>query len=62
MTTLELRSELHKAIENIPENILPEILDYIHAIQQPSTDKENLKKFVDKVFEEDDSLLRRLAQ
>ena len=62
MTTLELRSEIHKAIDNVPENVLPEILGYINAIQQPSADRENLKKFIDKVFKEDDELLRKLAQ
>lgn len=62
MTTLELRTEIHKAIDKVPENVLPEILDYIHSIQQPSTDKEELNQFIEKVFKEDDGLLRRLAQ
>jgi hypothetical protein len=62
MTTLELRSEIHKAIDKAPENVLPEILDYISSIQQSSADKEKLNQFLEKVFKEDDSLLRRLAQ
>jgi len=61
MTNLELRSEIHKAVDNVPENVLPEILDYLNNIQQSSS-QEKLKKFIDKVFEEDDELLRKLAQ
>jgi hypothetical protein len=62
MTSLELRSQIHKAIDNAPENVLPEILDYINIVQHPSADREKLKQFIDKVFQEDDGLLRRLAQ
>ena len=62
MTALELRSEIHKAIDNVPENVLPEILGYIQSIQQPLVDKEKLNQFIEKVFKEDDGLLRRLAQ
>jgi hypothetical protein len=62
MTALELRSVIHKEIDKVPENILPEILNYIHIIQQPSVDKEKIMQFIDKVFQEDDGLLRRLAQ
>jgi hypothetical protein len=62
MTNLELRSEIHKAIDNVPENVLPEILGYIKSIQQSPIDKEQLNQFIEKVFKEDDGLLRRLAQ
>jgi hypothetical protein len=61
MTTVQLKSEIHKAIDNVPENILPEILNYINSIQHQSTNKD-LDKFIDKVFKEDDELLRRLAE
>jgi hypothetical protein len=62
MTTIQLKSEIHKAIDNVPESVLPEILEYINSIQNQSPDKLKLNKFIDKVFKEDDELLRRLAQ
>ena len=62
MTTVQLKSEIHKAIDNVPENVLPEILNYINSVQHRSTDKKDLDKFIDKVFKEDDELLRRLAE
>jgi hypothetical protein len=63
MTTLELRTELHKAIDKVPENVLPKILNYISSLEEnPSFDKEKIDQFIDRVFKEDDNLLRRLAQ
>jgi len=62
MTVLELRAEIHKAIDNAPEILLPQILENIIAIQQPSANREDITKFIDKIFKEDDNLLRRLAE
>lgn len=62
MTAIELKSEIHKAIDNVPENVLPEILEYLNSKQYQSPDRAKLYEFIDKVFKEDDGLLRRLAQ
>lgn len=62
MTTVQIKSEIHKAIDNVPENALPELLKYITAIQYQSPDTSGLDEFIDKVFKEDDGLLRRLAE
>jgi hypothetical protein len=62
MTAIELKSEIHKAIDNVPENVLPEILEYLNSKQHQSPDRAKLYEFIDKVFKEDDGLLRRLAQ
>jgi hypothetical protein len=62
MTTLELKTQIQKELDKVPEKVLPEILGYIHSRQQPLTDKEKLNQFIEKVFKEDDGLLRRLAQ
>lgn len=62
MTALELRTKIHNAIDNVPETLLPEILEHINAVQQTSVNADDLTKFIDKVFKEDDGLLRRLAE
>ena len=59
---MQLKSEIHKAIDNVPENVLPEILEYINSIHNQSSDKAKLNKFINNVFVEDDELLRRLAE
>jgi hypothetical protein len=62
MTTVQLKSEIQKAIDNVPENVLPEILEYINSRQNQAPDRAELYEFIDKVFKEDDELLRRLAE
>jgi hypothetical protein len=61
MTTLELKTAIHKAVDNVPTNALPELLNYISSIEQPAV-KKDIKKIIDKIFEEDAELLRRLAE
>jgi hypothetical protein len=62
MTTVQLKSEIQKAIDNVPENVLPEILDYINSIQHQYPSKTKLMEFADRVFKEDAEVLRRLAK
>jgi hypothetical protein len=62
MTTLELKTQIQKELEKVPENVLPEILVYIQSVQKPTIDKQKLDQFIDRIFKEDDNLLRRLAQ
>jgi hypothetical protein len=62
MTTLELKTEIHKAIDNVPDNALQDVLNYLNTVQHPSPDKKKLYEFIDKVFEEDAEVLRRLAE
>jgi hypothetical protein len=61
MTTALLKSEISKAIDNVPENLLPEILQYLISLQNQSSDKTKLDKLINKIFKEDDEVLRRLA-
>jgi hypothetical protein len=62
MTTIQLKTEIHKAIDEMPDNILPYVFDYLKAVKHQSPDQIKLNKFIEKVFTEDDELLRRLAQ
>jgi len=61
MTTLELKTAIYKAVDNVPTNALPELLNYISSIEQPAV-KKDIKKIIDNIFEEDAELLRRLAE
>ena len=44
MTTREIKSEIQKILDNIPENVLQDILDYLRLIQGKSADKIELSK------------------
>ena len=62
MTTKEIKSEIQKTLDNIPENVLQDILDYLKLIQGKSADKTELSKNVRDILTEDKELLERLAK
>jgi hypothetical protein len=62
MTTIQLKTEIHKVIDEMPEDVLPYVFDYLKTVQHQSPDQVKLNKFIEKVFTEDDELLRRLAE
>jgi len=62
MTTKEIKSEIQKTLDNIPENLLQDILDYLKLIQDKSPDKIKLSKNLLHILTEDKELLERLAK
>ena len=62
MSTQELKKEIQKVIDEVPETVLNDILEYLKQVQTLSKDKvdriENLKK----ILREDKELLQRLAE
>ena len=64
MTTEELRIEIHKRLDNLPDKALPDFLEYLrHLIstQPVSVNMEKLQKSIDNIFEENAILLKSLA-
>ena len=62
MTTEEIKSEIQKTLDSIPENVLQDILDYLKLIQGKSADKIALSKNLRDILTEDKELLERLAR
>jgi hypothetical protein len=62
MTTIQLKAEIKKAIDKVPENVLPDILDYLNRIQHQSHDQLKFDKNVKKILTEDRELFERLAK
>ena len=62
MTTREIKSEIQKTLDNIPENVLQDILDYLKLIQGKSADKIELSKNLRDILTEDKELLEKLAK
>lgn len=62
MTTKELKIEINKIIEDIPESDLKEILNYLQIVKNISSEDLKLKGFLSKVLREDRDLLTRLAE
>lgn len=62
MTTKQIKSEIEKTLEGIPDNVLQEILDYLKVISGKSADKVKLTKNLRDIITEDKDLLERLAK
>jgi hypothetical protein len=62
MTVIEVRTEIEKVLNEVPENILPEILEYLKQIQHQSPDQIRLDNNLKKILAEDKELFERLAQ
>jgi mRNA-degrading endonuclease RelE of RelBE toxin-antitoxin system len=62
MTTKEIKSEIHKALDKIPENALQAILDYLKQIEGKPADQIKLAKNFRDILNEDSELLEKLAK
>jgi len=62
MTTLQVKTEIQKVLEQVPEDVLPDILDYLKQIQLQTHDQIKLTKNLKKILSEDKELLERLAK
>ena len=61
MTTTDLKVEIQKAIDSVPESVLVEILEYLKQIQSSPREKVILSKNLSEILREDKELLQRLA-
>ena len=62
MTTKDLRKEIGKTIQDIPDSFLEDILNYLRQIEKRSTNELEKLHFVRKILKEDQELLEKLAK
>ena len=61
MTTQDLKYEIQKAIDNVPDSVLADVLDYLKQIQLTPTTKIDMSRHLGMILREDKDLLQRLA-
>jgi hypothetical protein len=61
MTTQDLKYEIQKAIDNLPDSVLADILDYLKQLQVAPSDKIDLSRHLGLILREDKDLLQKLA-
>lgn len=61
MNITDLKEEIKKAIDDAPESVLEDILDYLNKIKATPEKKVDLTKQLDQILMEDNGLLQRLA-
>ncbi|MEI7981251.1 MAG: hypothetical protein WCI71_06330 [Bacteroidota bacterium] len=62
MTTKDLRKEINRVIQEVPENFLEDILSYLRNIEKKS--KKDIEALSDlkRIIKEDQELLEKLAK
>ncbi len=62
MTTKQIRKEINRVIQEVPDNLLEDILSYLKQIEKRS--KEEIFTFtkLKQIFREDQELLEKLAK
>jgi predicted glycosyltransferase len=62
MTIKELKSEIQKSLDNVPESILQDVLTFLKHMENKSPDQVRLMKNLRDILAEDKTLLERLAK
>jgi hypothetical protein len=62
MTRTEIKQEIQKVLDNVPENILQDILSLLKDLQDLPEDQLSLTHSLRKILSEDRALLDRLSK
>ncbi|MCW5912874.1 MAG: hypothetical protein KIT62_17520 [Cyclobacteriaceae bacterium] len=62
MTTKEIKFEIQKSLDRVPESVLQDILDFLKQAENQTTDRLNLMKNLRDILTEDKELLEKLAR
>jgi hypothetical protein len=62
MTSVQIKKEISKVLDQVPEKILLDILDFLKEVQSEKSENANLPSNFKKILSEDSELLKKLAQ
>jgi hypothetical protein len=62
MTTQDLKKKINKAIEEVPESYLPDILSYLNQLKKTTHKNIDALENFRKILKEDRTLLQKLAK
>jgi len=62
MTTQQLRAEINKFLNKVPEAVLKDVLDFLEEAQTKTKRQIDLSRNLRKILREDKDLLQKLAQ
>lgn len=62
MTVNEIKSEIQKSLDNVPESVLQDILDFLKQAENQPADRLNLMRDLRDILAEDKELIERLAK
>jgi len=62
MSTNEIKIEIQKSLDHVPDSVLQDILDFLRMADKQPTDRLTLVKNFRNILAEDKELLERLAK
>ncbi len=62
MSTKEIKNEIQKSLDNVPDSVLQDILDFLKQAKKQPADRLILTKNFRNILTEDKELLERLAK
>ncbi|MCK4407281.1 MAG: hypothetical protein KAV44_06370 [Bacteroidales bacterium] len=62
MITQEIKTEIHKVIDNLPDAIASDVLDYLKGLLNKTKHDLTMSRKLAKIIKEDKELLEKLAQ
>jgi hypothetical protein len=62
MTKQEIKSEIQKSLDRVPESVLQDVLAFLRQVEGQPMAKVNMASNLRTILEEDKHLLQRLAQ
>ena len=62
MSTKEIKAEIQKSLNNVPDTVLQDILDFLKQAEKQPADRLSLTKNLRDILKEDKELLERLAK
>ncbi len=62
MSIKEIKTEIQKSLDNVPESVLQDILDFLKQAENQSADRIGLTRNLREILAQDKELLERLAE
>ena len=62
MTSQQIKSEIQKVLDKVPESVLQDILNYLKELQYKTKDQVKMSRHLKKILAEDRELLEKLAE
>ncbi|MBV8389045.1 MAG: hypothetical protein JO080_04520 [Mucilaginibacter sp.] len=62
MTSIEIKTEIQKVLDQVPESVLQNVLDFLKELQTKSSDNIKFANNLRRIISEDRELLEKLAQ
>jgi site-specific recombinase len=62
MTTKQLKTEIHRLLDRVPDTVLQDLIDYLREAQKQTREQAELSSYLKKIIHEDKELLEKLAK